>query len=537
MENNYYSGGLDTNCRSFLKEVFNSNLATELSSDYIIPENIYDIESILLCNATTKVNEQIITGGMFEVIGEVSYDVLLMCEDGTINSVNYTEPFNIKEVCEDLVTESTINVLPGKNIVVGKLVNPRKLNVKSTVNVGVEVYSPVSTQVNIKGAESIDDDMNIQRKHSSTQCISFGKADKNDINVSYDIELDGSYPPVSELLYIHLYPSTYENKASNDAINVKTNVHASLLYKSEEGNIFSFEKSMILDEQIQYNDANTYDWNSNAYCSVINAQIAPNSYGERKLIELDFVYSLNVLGTKNTNLSFVTDMYSTEYKCNTVQDDESTKILKRTYLTSLSVNSSCTRESLGSENIRGVILDTVEIRDTTLNYNDSKNKLVVIGNSIIRLVCETNAIDDTESRFITFEYEYPFKCEIDAASENIDSSTLSIYVTESRHRADSTNLYCDFELAIKVNSYENESIKLLKEVLLIKNEPHERYGNTLTLCYPAGNESLWDIAKYYHTTKESIIVSNDLDSEDISMKKVLLIPAFKAKKAVISKVV
>ena len=58
-----------------------------------------------------------------------------------------------------------------------------------------------------------------------------------------------------------------------------------------------------------------------------------------------------------------------------------------------------------------------------------------------------------------------------------------------------------------------------------------------TLCYPCGKESLWDIAKYYKSTKDSIIATNGLENDDITDKRVLLIPQYSKRNAVFSKVI
>jgi hypothetical protein len=86
-------------------------------------------------------------------------------------------------------------------------------------------------------------------------------------------------------------------------------------------------------------------------------------------------------------------------------------------------------------------------------------------------------------------------------------------------------------------SYTNRDNSLVSVVDLNKDVPIKHVNMPFTLCYPCGNESVWDIAKYYKITEESIISTNSLENGDIVGKKVLLIPQNSKREAVFSKVI
>lgn len=180
----------------------------------------------------------------------------------------------------------------------------------------------------------------------------------------------------------------------------------------------------------------------------------------------------------------------------------------------------------------------VNIKKATAQYNKDKNKLVTEGTAEILLVCENNVLVENEELFSAAAFEYPFKCETDAP-DDLTSAEFIVECTvgDTRFRADSQNIYSDFEVSIKVLALDSEKVKYISAVKLNKDAPVLHSMAPITLSYPSGNETLWDIAKYYKITRESIMASNGMSSDDISKKKVLLIPRPSLKKPLFSKVI
>ena len=106
-----------------------------------------------------------------------------------------------------------------------------------------------------------------------------------------------------------------------------------------------------------------------------------------------------------------------------------------------------------------------------------------------------------------------------------------------KFRADSSNLYADIELVIRVMAMDTSYVSSLEMLHLDRTTPVTHREAPITLCYPSREETLWDIAKEYRMTEESILLSNGLANDDISDRKVLLIPRAQPKKPMFSKVI
>ena len=520
-----------------LTEIYSNPLVSENNSDYIIPDYVSDAEHILLCTATPKVKEKFISENELEIEGNICFCLLLATEGNTLSSIVYSEPFQMKANIDGLNDKCYINIIPSMDHVTARLVNPRKVNIKSQVCCNVKVYSESIITPKISGTESLDDDMNMQRHTEDVKTAKIYSSEEIDIHVSHDIELDSGYPQAEEIILCRVEPSPCEVRMRGSEANIRTDMQIYCIYRTEEGNYFCADKKITLEKTIP-DLTPDIEWTSRACAGTVDAKIASNAYGERKIIELDFDYDLEMTAVKNIEIKTVCDMYSTEYECQPVFDNIPVTVFKRSYQTNVTVNASVNRSESDSEKVRSVFTGNVFINDKNTEYQKDKNKLITDGTAEITLVCENDALVENEPLFRSVTFKFPFKCEIDAGDDLSDNElSVELAVTDSKFRADSQNLYADFELTVRVSALGKTNLHYLASIELDKEIPVQHSHAPITLCYPSGKETLWDISKYYKITSESIMTANELSSDDISTKKVILIPRNQPKRPIFSKII
>lgn len=529
---------MDKSNTKMLRQVYSGSHTANISGDYIIPDVVSDIESILALSTDVKVENTILRENEVEITGTITYEVLILGEDGTLSGITYSEDIDsiaqvngVNDGCIALVGQ-------GQTTTDHKLINPRKIGINTEISLPLTVYCPVDVSTTVSGTQCLDDEISIQRRQKSYCSLSVKEVSEGDIPVSYDLLLDGNNPPISKILYRRLRLTPYEIKARGNEIEAKTYANVYIVYLSEEGNRFSADKSFILEKAVTFEGAESFEWSSRVSSKNLNTEISENNYGEKKLVELDFDYDLNLNGVKNVEVSVCDDIYSTECECKSKSQEICVTSLKREYRSSLSVNASTSREEIGATDIKSVLGATVELTNITNKFVPEKNKLICEATAQINMVCENTSLAEDDNKYTSYKYKYPFKCEIDCSQTSEDSVFSCILsVMDVRYRADSTKLYCDFETTFRIMNIENQIINVVKEAELNKDEKINRPKFNMTLCYPSGRESLWDIAKYYKITPQSITQSNSLDSDEIENKKVLLIPTYHKKKPLVSKVI
>lgn len=526
--NNTGLDGLKFDASTVLTPMGELTLIGSVGTDLILPENVSDCEKILKTECQVKIEEYHSANGIITLGGTVHFNVLLLGEDGSIASVKSKEAFELKDVLDGADESTTIIIGESSCEPSCRLVNPRKINLSATPSIRVFAISEKSVIPSVKGAESIDDEISLKRHKENVSCFLPYSFYERGIPVSHDVVLDGNYPPMSEILFSGIKIIPTETKVQGSNLTVKSTALFSCIYKSEERNVFSIEKPFVLEKTVDADNADAYEWFVSGAADDLSAEVAIDNYGEAKLIELDFTYDLNMIGLKNITVDVVTDAYSTTHECKTTEVSSKCCIYKRTYPSSLSINASIERDAISSENVRAVMMGSVDIKDISSIYSIEKKRLITDATAVISAVCENNITAESDPRYSSVTFEYPFKCELDIGEINESVKyTVLISVTDVRFRCDQSKIYCDFENAIRAVTTSTAPCSYVTEIVLDKSEPILAPCSPLTLCYPAKDETLWDIAKHYKISSEEIILENNMSSEDITGKRVLLIPSFK----------
>ncbi|MBQ8254194.1 MAG: LysM peptidoglycan-binding domain-containing protein [Clostridia bacterium] len=527
--------GLNLNASVIMRPMGNLTLLGSIGTDLIIPENLSDTATILKTDCDVKINEIISSNNAVTARGSASYTILLLGDDGSLGSVKTSEEFELKDFIED-ANESTVLVYGGSNAECSsRLINPRKVNISSDISVSVSALREENVNPEIKGTETIEDEISLKRRMGNITCIDTYSLNEKDIPVSSDVSIDGNLPPMSQILYSNVSIRPTELTTAGNNVTVKSKAVFSAIYKSEEGNIFAIEKPILLEKTIEADNAESFEWFADVTADDVTAEIAIDGYGEAKLIELDFAYDIILNGVRNVTVDTVTDAYSTEYDCKTDVLHSECVTYNRAYNSSLSVNASADRGEISAESVRAVMLGGVNLRDVQSQYSDEKRRLVVEATATVSAVCENNIVSDEDERFSSVSFEYPFKCELDVGEKHENTSyNVTLTVTDTRFRCDQNKIYCDFENEIRAVSVETVPHCCLTSIVIDKCTPISASYAPITLCYPSGGETLWDIAKYYKVSLEGIAASNNLDGDDISGKKVLLIPSYRRTKPIYS---
>ena len=527
----------DIKSKEILTDLYSGRSVVENSIDYIVPDYIPDADKVLICTAVPKIEGKYINGSTVEIEGTVTFNILLATEDNTLSNLCYSEPFDSKAIVDGLSDECIIMTVPSMEYVTARLVNPRKVNLRYQVNTDIKVYCPVLLEPKINGVVSIEDEMNLQKNYKTVRSVDISSHEEKGIKAYQDIELDGSYPQAEEIILCKAKLLPNEIKANENGVEVKTDAVVTLIYRTDNGNYFCADKKFLLSKTLNVSNTD-YEWLARANSNDISSKISPNSYGEMKIIELDFAYDLELFGIKNKETETVSDLYSTEYECCSETSQKKSIVFKRCFSSNISVNSASPRADIKAENVKNIFTGTVKLNNVTASYSKEKNKLITEGVAEVALVCENNILIENEELFSAFSYEYPFKCETDATDDLSDSKfAVECCAWDTKFRADSNNLYSDFEVSIKVNATQPNEIDYISSAKLDKDTPVKCERAPITLCYPSGKETLWEIAKNYKVTVESIIEANNLLNEDVSAKKVLLIPKTASKHPLFSKII
>lgn len=541
----------------------------EANGEINLPDYYGNADKILFTTATPVLSDVYIENGKAGYEGKVIFNVTFLTSDGELKSIGFDGDFDgscdIPDGNSINPGSCSIDVRPFTDSAVCRLTSPKRIIARCKVNTSMRVTCMKCVEPIIDGNIGIEEELLLQRKIEHSEALHTVHFEENDIQFSDDIELDGNMPPIDEIITCFISISPDECKLANNSVAFHGNAFMNCIYRSPSGGYNTLTKKLPLLEHFDIPAELQTDKEISLYITVcppeVSAVAAENSFGEKRIIELDFTYGLEAECLYNSPVSVTRDIYSTDYACTPEYGNIEIGKLCRAVSTNFTVNASQkhnqqpnsysyekTSENLpGSENKQ---FDSVEnstqnnqnstqisVQTPTILYSDAavknidsetdetKGRVIINGNAEIYMLLT----DGNTLRGITFTVS--FKTELDGygVTGNIPP-LVNVSLSPIHYRADSENVYADFEVMMNVVILSSCSERVITKLTVDKTTPiGEKKRPSILIYYPKKGEQFWDIAKKHYTTVEELKFANHLQGDITIDDAVIIVPQKKKK--------
>jgi len=484
----------------------------ECSGDYILPDTVADIKRVLRVTPKVTINGWYAENGRLSYEGKAVYTALIVTEEDKLVRVTYEEPFEDSAEVDGVSDRSIIIVRPECGALNWRMVNQRKLGIRMKLytHISVSELRDIRPEyVSLKRQELECDEVTLP-----SMCV-YGTSSEGVL--SEDIELEGSMPQFSEIIDCRCDISVGEAKCTDGGIQCRGEAMVSILYIGEGGEPVFTVRRVPFMQQIRL-DAAAADAHALAYvsCGEAKCEIKPNSYGEMRVLALDCDYTVYAECAVTSPVTLTRDVYSTERPIRTKTAEVKLCGLERAYSSNFSVNASISRAEAGAADAERVLDADVKVNITDPKCDGERGgRLTLEGNADITMT-SLRRTDDGVNEYSTHTFTVPVKCEAGDSTGMADEMHFRCCptVTMLRTRLDSSSLYCDFEVAVALFAVKEEIVTVIENAAAMPEEAEgeqaKKRDGSMILCYPSRSETLWDIAKRYRVTSESLAEVNGL---------------------------
>ncbi|MBR6644760.1 MAG: DUF3794 domain-containing protein [Clostridia bacterium] len=497
---------------SIIKKNFSGENQTEVVCEYTLPDYFPDIKRILHVFSDVRKTGMYVSDDKIEYEGCVSCSVLYRGEDKSLQCAEFKAEFSDRIQIKGENDAVCDVVFSPKNMTLRAL-TPRKVSLKARIETHTDVWEEERITPEIKGVSSED---KIERL---TQNIGFSEisvCEETGIGVSEDINVPDNMPTVERVIHTLIHPHQTEVKGAEGKAFVRTELRGAVVYETGDtaGKIAVMPVSIsvshivqcenMTDDSVCIGKINVYD---------ITSAVTENTNGEKRVIELDFLYDIKILSSTEKFVTAPYDMYAVgcsgfpEYK--SIKCDKSPYSLKGNF----SVNAQLEKDVC--ENITGNIsLCTGNVENASYSINDGR--LVCTGTCDICAVYEGEGYDSVR-------VSVPFKGEIDIPQKNLNKAVCAVCrCGDVKIRYDGENYFADTEIYVDSVLSEECNYNVIQSIGFENKADGDKRG-TFTFYYPTSDEGVWDVAKKYGVPTEVIKSANGI-SDLISHKNVILIP-------------
>ncbi len=491
-----------------------------LSNDFNVPDAKADALSLIKDKGEITIDEVRFVSGKGTVKGKMDFSLLYLGdEDGhpvcdLTGSVPFEETVSLEDACreDDVSVNYTIDDLQTE------LINSRKIGVKAIVTLEVVAESLYDGE----GAVGISDDDEVMTRRRLMDVTQMAICKKDTYRFRDEWSLPATKTAIRKILYEDITLMDMETRPVDEKINISGQVKIFLLYMTEEedSKLEFYENILPISGSVECNGCDE--------SMVSHIQIGIHSRdlvlkededGERRTLDLELVLNLMMKIYRQEEMEVLTDFYSTTRELRPVYTDSyfENLLMKNTGKCRVSGKLTWSEEEMPLQiwNVSGTLfVDQKEIVESGVKISG------VIDASILYVSGKEDIPLGSLKGSIPFEQIVEIR--------DVKPDTL-IFVNSCLDQITAAMLG-DGEIEIKavvsldVIAFDRVVMPMISDYTVEELDKSMRNKAPGLIGYVVKDgECLWDIAKQYYTTIESVMELNGLENENIRTGDMLLL--------------
>lgn len=484
------------------REIYHQTKRSQESAESVVPDTDDDIGRIASVQTALMLKSKDVTARGVIISGEATAALLYITEDQQKVSFvrltkSFTMEYEVADIDPDTVAQVRLSIVNCET----RVVNPRKVSVTFELAGELSCYKQESLTIDSRlPAEGSD---GLHARYESTELMLASAACEKTFGINEQFSFPSGKPAPSRLVSQQIDFAVSDSQLIGSKVIIKGNVNLSLCYLSEEVNYplrteFTTPFSQIIDigEESMDNCSMNIELTS-AYFDIIN------TISSEKALDVELHAVIQLVSRSRKSLSYVAGIYSNKMpvECATQSRQfgvvSSVQKLKITSDERLSVAEDCT----------DVLSAFLSITEISLEQGQIK---AVVGVDVVYR--DSNGFLSSVHRILNMEG--------DGGGQNL--RLCSARLCDVYLRPDGQ--FIDGHISAEISCLVCGSIEVRKvgAVSLDEDSAYDLSTYPTVTLVRVERESLWELAKTYHSSVEQIRAMNELE-EEIS-GRLLLIP-------------
>ena len=487
----------------FMKTKRMCDIRTECSAETSLPDYNTDVRKILHVSAKPHPISSFASGEGIECSGEVTFDVVYLDFEGVVCNASFSGDYSFKAKCDtdsykDSLVETTLGSLSLR------LMSPRKIAARATLESCVTVITEESL---LTEGDALEPELNpqIEPLFVSTRHTSITPPAEREYGCSL-ARFDGKTTDEVHLIHLFVNPVLERLEFVDGEVEISGHIEVKSLIRTDECPLYKLEKTLEVSQKISLDEAG-WDGEYRAAIDVVSASVATEGDEGGVEMMLSVITETRIVSEKNVGAELISDMYLCDRPCECAREMFSYEEYLGRRTAQREIDEKVSLLEIGAGKIREVIFaDSVaKVSDVEL----VENNIVVKGEIKVSAIA-TEIKDDGDIEFVPLKFSREFKenvnsdCQIDEKTTAFaDVSLLNTSVI-----VDSDNVYFKGDIAICASLSKRCEAEVLTHAAVSSGEAYKKNPARISVYYPASGDTLYTVAKAYHTTKEKLLSEN-----------------------------
>lgn len=479
-----------------------------LEGDMIVPDSKPDLSRILRCEGRVKLKDRRISDDRISFSGEMEVSVLYRAKNGEnpLYAMKSTLPLEDYLHMDGLEKDMDVTLTAELEHLDCQIINDRKISVKAIIGVKAEAEqrksAEILTGVDAEGMECLTGNLRTEKETAEL---------KDRFTVKEEMILPGSQPEIAEILLEKIRLTDQDIRPMDGRAMVRGNLCISLLYADEDGNIGSAEEEISFNGYLENGNIGVKTELSGTL-TVEDCRLTPavDEDGETRQINADVTIGAVLKGKETAEQKILLDAYA---------PDGAVSLEKETITYPVTVangkNQFTVRERITLEEGEAPML-RAEDAWGELRLSDVRSLTdAVEAEGVLTADILCHCADDAEpvsmiGRGIPFSQTMELKgvqegddAHVSLRLEDIDFQMLS--EREGELRATVT---------MEVSVERMETADVVTDISMEQVAAPLSMPGAVIYVVQKG-DSLWKIAKRYHTTAADIAAVNEIENPEL----------------------
>lgn len=483
----------------------------ESSCEYGLPDYMGDVKKILSVSASAIPSGKFASDGQVQFSGVVSYDVLYSDFDGKLTHLTASSDYDVSVAASAEGYVDSFADMRVANLSV-RLTGPRKLVAKSTVSASVSMELEESVEC-LGDAFSKDFSPEVAAEEISVGCAVFATSPEREYAEEAE-RFSGIGAEDVEIIATSGAVRIIESNAIEGGVVVKGELVITSIVRTEEQPPFAIKKVVPFEETVSVSgvSADMQTW-AGGYLSSVTSGVADTEDGAS--LTVNAIAEFTCKAAKNKSISVVTDAYVKERDTDATYADYSYGTLVSMGNAESVFSASVSRAEVGCENIRDILTLGCDVR--SFEKKTTPSGLEICGDATFSgIACEIN--EDNKVTYVPIKFTSPFSANVNCSCQIPDNSDVeaALCVVDTDCSLDAEKISVKGTLAVGYSISRTNTISRLCECNVSGDTEYKSRLSTVTVYYPENNESLFTVAKKFHTTPAKIAEDNKLSEQTLA---------------------
>lgn len=496
-------------------EILYDNFAEQgIDCDITLPDYCPDIMRILKCSVVNSITNSKISGDRASVDGNAKIRIVYADEKNCIYCYEQDYPFSKYAELPSTFDGAVLSASIKTEYANCRAVSKKRIDIHGVISIRFRILGLGQNSV-ITDAEG--DGIQLRKKEIHTDDAVALVSKKFQLSETESIG-DGK-PEIGKILYASAVPVLSETKIIKGKILLKGDVAMKVIYCAEgrENESVTVSYNLPFNEIVEAEKvADDCMVNAVFYTDQVQAEPKTDNDGEYKYLNLGCDISVLVTAYKDVPVCVITDAYSTQ---NEIDAKYKTMSFTRT-VQNLSDSFVC-RETLDLSSMEPKRIFAVTAAAPEAKCCFDGDKMTLKGKIPVKFIlidCEGTPV------FCEREAEFDYSRSVDAESDELRCEPQVLLSGFSCSLSGDGKAEFKAEINISAQITQTQECRTLVSLRTAENSEKKKRHSSLVVCFCSGGEKVWDIARKYNTTVEEIMSENELTSDEIGEKMMLMIP-------------